>query len=137
MASLEKEKREDLELEIAWEKREKKILLICSAVCCGLGLIIGVVAGISNGDLGSALLGGIWIGTGIGSSISYIPEISRDFKKAMKGEGFGEALKTAFIGILVWFFIFGVIGPIGLLIRVSIKNNKIKKLEKRLSTAGQ
>jgi hypothetical protein len=137
MAEMEKDDREDLILNIEWEKREKKILLICSAVCCGLGLIIGIVSGVRDSNVFVAVFMGLWIGTGIGGAVSYVPNIPYAFKQTMKEEGFGEALKTTLVGILIWFFIFWIIGPIGLLVRVLIRNHKIKKLEKRLSVLEQ
>jgi|TergutMp193P3_1026864.scaffolds.fasta_scaffold33110_2 uncharacterized BrkB/YihY/UPF0761 family membrane protein len=137
MAELEKDERESLIWDIEWEKREKKILLICSAICAALGLIIGIVVGISESGVFMTAFMGLWIGTGIGGAISYVPDIPYVFKQTMKEEGFGEAVKSTLIGILIWFFIFWFLGLVGLLIRVLIKNHKIKKLEKRLSDIGQ
>ena len=135
MAEFERNEREQLELDIAWEKREKKILLICSAVCCGLGLIIGTIVGISEGGIENIIIYifvGMWAGTGVGGALSYVPGIPYAFKKSMKEEGFGGALKSTLLGILIWFLIFWIIGPVGLLIRVLMRNHKIKKLQKRL-----
>jgi len=129
--------REDINSDIEWEKREKKILLVCSAVCCGLGTIIGIVVGIRGIEVFSSVFAGLWVGTGIGGAISYFPTIPYVFKDTMKEEGFGAALKTILIGILIWVFVFGFIGPIGLLVRVLIRNQKIKKLEKCLNNLGQ
>jgi len=136
MAELEKKSRKELEVDIAWEKREKKILLICSAVCCGLGLIFGVVLSISARDPW-LWFGGIWIGTGIGAVIGYVTGIPYIYKETMKERGTGEALKATLIGILIWFIIFSFIGPIGLLIRIFRINQRIKKYEKCLSEAGE
>ena len=136
MAELEKKSRKELELEIAWEKRAKKILLICSAVCCGIGLIVGVVYAISEGTFG-AVLGGIWIGIGIGGVIGFIPNTPHFFKQEMEKKGFGEALKSTLIGILGALIVFSFIGPIGLLIRILRINQRIKKFEESLSEVGE
>jgi len=133
----EKNERESLAWDIEWEKKEKKIMLICTAVGAGLGLIIGIVVGVQESGVAMMALMGLWIGSGIGCALSYIPNIPYAFKETMKREGFGEAVKTTFFGILVWLLIFWIIGPVGLLIRLLIRNHKIKKLEKRLSELGQ
>ena len=73
MGEFEEKEQEDLMRDIEWEKRERKILLICSAVCSALGLIIGVISGVSwYGDLEGILtstFGGLWVGTGVGVAI--------------------------------------------------------------------
>jgi len=124
--------KEKIENDLWWEKRQKKIILICSAVCCGLGLIIGVVA-TSGNDVMAGIFWGIWIGTGIGGAIGYFPTIPHVFVQAMREEGFGEALKNTLIGIFFFLIIFSLLGPIGLLIRVLRMNYRIKKFEKQLS----
>jgi MFS family permease len=128
--------RENIEWDIEWEKRAKKILLICSAVCCGLGFVIGLVLGISGGSMEEVLggiFGGIWIGTGVGGAIGYFPYIPRVFMQDMRENGLKEALIGILLGILVWVCIFGLIGPVGLPIRILRMNFRIKKFEKRLS----
>jgi len=132
--------REDLMRDFEQEKRQKKILLICSAVCSSLGLVIGVISGVIwHGDMEGIFtfaFAGLWIGTGFGGTISYLPGIPYAFSMALKEEGFGGAIKTTLIGIFVWFFGFMFLGPIGLLVRVLMKNHRIKKLAKLLA-AGQ
>ena len=129
----------ELEQEIWWEKRAKKILLICSGVCCGIGLIIGVVTGLqSYGGLGvfanvfSHVFLGIWFGTGIGGAIGYISVIPRVFKETMEEEGFKSALVSTLLGLLFWLIIFGLLGPVSLLIRILRMNFRIRRFEKRL-----
>ena len=133
MANVENLSKEDLEQDIWWEKREKKILLICSAICCGIGLIIGVVT--ADGD-GSTIFYGIWFGAGIGGAIGYIRSVPYTFKQAVEEEGFGEGLKSTLLGLLFWLIIFAIAGPVSLLIRILRMNFKIKKFEKRLSELG-
>jgi len=133
----ESEKREDLELDIWWEKRAKKILLICTAVCSGICLIGGIVLCIlTNQDeiligILAGLFIGIWLGPGLGGAISLFPVFIHTHKKAKER---GEE-DFAFIFNVILFFVFLFIGPVGLLIRVLRINHKIKKLEKLLSEA--
>jgi len=134
MAKEEKTK-EDLEFDIHWEESEKKKLLICTAVCCGLGIIIGVITGIIQSNMENIFFG-LWFGTGAGGVISYITGIPSVFKQAVKEHGFLEGLKTTLLGILLWVFIFAILGPVILLIRVLIMNYKIKKFKKLLSELG-
>ena len=51
MAEVERDDREQIELDIRWEKRQKKVLLICSAVCCVIGTIVGAVIGVREGGI--------------------------------------------------------------------------------------
>jgi len=107
--------REDVESELWWEKKQKKLLLICTAIFAGIGIIIGLVLGISEGDTGTifaGFFGGLWIGTGVGGAISYLPEIPHMFKQSVKegggcfGEGCFDSVKDLLLGILVWMGIF-------------------------------
>jgi hypothetical protein len=136
MADLEKKSKEDLEFDIYWEKREKKILLICSAICCGIGIIIAVITGIKEGFEGDHFFVGIWFGTGIGGAIGYIRGLPHAFKETMKTEGFVESLKSTILGLLLWLVIFALAGPVSLLIRILRMNFRIKKFEKQLSALG-
>jgi cell division protein FtsX len=133
MAKLEQEEKEKLEFDLAWEQKEKKILLICTLVCFVIGTVIGVVTGISEGEAAFVIFAGMWFGVGIGGAIGYIPSIPYLFKQSVKEEGFGEGIKSAFVGILIWVFIFAALGLLGFLIRLLVKNHKIRKLQKRLS----
>jgi hypothetical protein len=135
MAELSQEEREEIVSDIAWEKREKKIFLICTLVCFVIGTIIGIVASIDEGEAGSMLFYGIWIGTGIGGAVGYIRSLPYVVKKSVQEEGLGEGLKTVLIGIVVWVIIFAFLGIIGFLIRLLMKNHKIKKYEKLLGAA--
>jgi uncharacterized membrane protein len=135
MAELTQGEREEIESDIAWEKREKKIFLICTLVCFVIGTIIAVVVGIDSGIDGSTIFYGMWFGTGIGGAIGYIRTLPYVVKKTIQEEGFGEGIKTVLLGLLVWVLIFAAIGMIGFLIRLLMKNHKIKKLEKSLSAA--
>jgi len=133
MSKLEEE-REELKFDIEWEKRAKKILLICTAICCGIGLIIGVAQGIVMQEsildvLLGVLLFGIWFGPGLGGAISLFPSLYYVHKEAKKrGE---ENSSAVFILILFLFFLF--VGPIGLLVRVLRMNYRIKKFKNQLS----
>jgi zinc transporter ZupT len=133
MDELEK-RREDLEFKIYCEKRAKKILLICTAICAGLGLIGGVVAGIvgkSIYDFALAVVAwGIWAGPGLGGAISIIPLLHSVQKEAEK-RGEDESQNT-FIFNVILFVLFFLAGPVGLLIRILRMNFKIKKFERQL-----
>jgi len=145
MAKKERTK-EDVEIDLWWEKKEKKLLLICSAICCGLGLIVGLVVGITEGGsdiIFAGIFGGLWIGTGVGVFISYLPRIPHNLKQEVKegggclAEGCSDIvinfLKTIAIGLII----LSALGPIGLLIRFLWGKHEIKKLEKELSSFGQ
>jgi len=109
---------DDENYEVKQLKKEMKILLICSAVGFILGTIIG--AGSEN------VFAGMWFGIGIGGALNFIPEIPGIFMRGFRSEGCVEALKTTFVGGLIWVVIFMVAGPIGLLVRVIKKNIAIK-----------
>jgi hypothetical protein len=142
--------RDDVEWELEWEKKQKKILLICSAIFCGLGIIGGVAFGIAMGSgdiviniIAGVFVYGVWLGTGIGGAISYIPHIPHMFKQSVRegggclGEGCFDSVTGLLKGILIWLVIFSVLGPVGLLIRFLLAKHKIKQLEKELSGFGQ
>jgi hypothetical protein len=119
--------------EVKTAKKEIRILLICS----GIGFILGVIFGANNNFMGfygiESVLFGMWFGIGVGGILSYIPLIPRILKTAHKekgSDGVGDLLGSLFIGGIIWFFIFGVSGPIGLLIRVLKKKSQIRKLQK-------
>jgi len=130
--------REELEFDIAWEKRAKKIILICSAICGGLGLIIGVVIGIKEGGISlfvGGFLGGLWIGTGLGGAISLVPRFFRHQIEAHdRGGEKAEEHAITFNFIMFFFLLFA--GPLGLLIRVLRINHRIKDFEEQLSALG-
>jgi len=136
--------REDLEWDLALEKRAKKSLLICTAICTGIGLIFGLVWGISEakGDAieyivyiaGGLIAFGIWLGSGLGGAITLIPQQLWVMKEVTKRMIKGETGHTFFIGeFLFKFFLFLIIGPLGLLIRILRMNYRIKKFEKSIS----
>jgi len=131
MDELEK-RREDIEFNIYQEKKEKKILLICCAICSGLGFVSGVVYGIYTRSMYDFLMGiiawGIWAGPGFGSAISLIPIYISIYKNSKKRGETDIGVITNVIFFLVFFFA----GPIGLLIRVLRKNSLIKKYERQL-----
>jgi len=135
MDELEK-RRENLEFNIYWEKRVKKILLICTAICSGLGLIGGIVAGIIGRSIYDLAMGvvawGIWAGPGLGGAISIIPVLHYSQKEANK-RGEDESQNT-FIFNVIFFLIFFFAGPVGLLIRILRMNFRIKKFERQLRT---
>jgi len=123
MAEVE-EAKEDLEQDIAWEKRARKILLICSAVCCGIGLIIGVALAQNGGSY--AIVGMIWVGIGLGGALTKFFKFSNAYN--------GTNISSIFWLVLFLFFLFA--GPIGLLIRILRMNSRIKKFEGQLSALG-
>ena len=135
----EERTREDVEWELEWEKRNKKFFLICSAVCAGIGLIIGIVMAITDSSPEYTFLG-LWIGAGGGNAISFFPRIPHMFKRSVKegggcfGQGCFENVKDLLIGIVIWLFIFSALGPIGTLIRFLVCNHSIKKLERLLGS---
>jgi hypothetical protein len=108
-------------VEVDDKNKEKKIILICSTV----GLVIGTIIGATNGN---AFLG-VWFGIGVGGALGFIPEIPGIFMIGYRDSGFTEALKSTFIGGIIWLVIFAVAGPIGILIRILKINSKIKKLQ--------
>jgi len=136
MDELEK-RREDLEFKIYWEKRAKKILLICTVICSGLGFIGGIVGGIMSGGgiynfVMYIVAWGIWAGPGLGGAINIFPRMYYWHKEAKKrGEGDVDA---TFISNLIIFLVFFFAGPIGLLIRILRINSLIKKYERQLRT---
>jgi hypothetical protein len=134
MAELEK-LREDLKFDIWWEKRARKILLICTAICCGLGLIGGVAYGIEGSEnvLMSVLVFGIWFGPGLGGAVSIVPILFEAHKEAKRK---GDDEQASFWISVVLFFIFMFAGPIGLLIRILRMNHRIKNFEEQLSASG-
>jgi len=111
----------DENYEVVTEKKELKILLICSAV----GFVFGTITGLVNGD---AFLG-MWLGIGIGGAISFLPEIPGIFMGWFRKEGFIAAIKGTALGGAIWLAIFVIGGPIALLVRVIKKKRKIKKLQ--------
>ena len=140
MAEVENESREDLEFDIVWEKRARKILLICTAICTGLGLIGGAAQGIAMEEgimnvVVFVVAYGLWLGPGLGGAISRIPMMHYIQKEARKrGE---ESARNTLILNLIEFFFFLFVGPLGLLVRILRMNSRIKKFEKRLSEFGQ
>lgn len=102
-------------------KKEIKILLICS----GIGLIIGTMYGIA----GKNVLLGIWFGIGAGAILSFIPLIPGIIKTMYREKG-SDGIGDLFLWEIVWFFIFGFAGPIGLVVQILRKNKQIKKFQK-------
>jgi len=124
MADVEVTK-EDLELDIAQEKRARKILLICSAVGLGIGLITGVALAQNGG--GSFDFNWMWLGIGLGGALT------KFFKFGVAYNG--TTISSIFWLVLFLFFLFA--GPIALLIRFLRMNYRIKKFEEQLIALGQ
>jgi len=122
------ETKKNLEFDIWYEERAKKILLICSAICFGLGLIFGVVVLTDANSLSTGIFLGIWYGTGLGGVISLFPRLFRAHKES------GKELSLGLTLVLSLFFM--LIGPISLLIRILRMNYRIKKFKKQLSALG-
>jgi len=117
--------REDFEQDIAWEKEKRKIILICAVI----GFIVGTIIGVVKDEI----IGGIWIGIGLGGAISLFPVFINTHKRAKKivGENYASIINfILFVALLV-------IGPIGLLIRVLRINHRIKEFEECISEARQ
>jgi integral membrane sensor domain MASE1 len=115
------------DVEVNMGKKELKILLILSGIGFIIGAIIGIKASVESGEIDSVFLG-MWFGIGIGGALSFIVAIPYMFKTFVREKGFGEGVKAALGGILVWLAIFAVAGPIGLLIRGLRINSRIKKI---------
>jgi len=129
------ERKERCEFDIYYEKRAKKILLICTAICGGLGLIGGIAGGISVGggiEILAFIIVGLWFGVGFGGAISLIRMFIYLHKEAAKR---GEE-NFSFVFTLIEFFVILFAGLLGLLIRILRLNHRIKKFEKRLSELG-
>jgi len=109
--------------EVATEKKELKVLLILSAI----GFVLGALIGTANIEEGGIFFG-MWFGIGIGGALSFIPGIPGIFKRVFKKDGFIEAIKVSVGGSVVWFILFMLAGPIGLIVRVIKKRRKIKNL---------
>jgi len=122
------EVKNNIEFNIWYEERAKKILLICSAICFGLGLIFGVVVLTDANSLSTGIFLGIWYGTGLGGVISLFPRLFRAHKES------GKKLSLGLTLVLSLFFM--LIGPISLLIRILRMNYRIKKFKKQLSALG-
>jgi len=105
--------------EVVTGRKEKKVLLILSAI----GFVLGAIIGGSDGSI----LMGMWFGIGIGGAVSFLPVIPGIFMSGFRREGFVEAVKTTVLGGIIWFIIFMVAGPIGLLIRILKINKKMKE----------
>jgi len=121
--------------DVLWEKRQKKILLICSLIGLILGTIVGVIVTmvIEMGDMEEiigAAIAGMWMGTGLGSALSYLPVLPSVLAQTFREEGFIAAIKTLFFVGIIGFIVFSFIGPIGFLIRLIKINIKIKNLQK-------
>jgi len=121
--------------DILLEKKERKIILICSVVGLVLGLITGVIIAVNIGgsDLEGIVIGaivGMWVGTGLGSALSFLPMFPHLFMSVFKEEGFFAAIKTILIAGIGGFILFWCAGPIGLLVRVLKINSKINGLQK-------
>jgi len=133
------ETREELEADIAWELRAKKILLICTAVCSGICLVGGMIYSIllsrDNLLVGicAGIFFGVWIGPGLGSAVSLFPVFNRMHKVAKEKGEEGDN----FIFNLLLFLAFLFIGPVSLIIRILRINHIIKKLKKRISRLPQ
>lgn len=138
MAEAEKTSKEDLELDIWWEKKAKKILLICTLICCGLGIIGGVAYGISDGSFYSVLIGiasfGLWCGVGFGGAISLVPMFF-SHQNAAHERGEGAENRSIIINLILFLF-FWFVGPLGFLMRILRLNHRIKKFEKQLNALG-
>jgi len=103
--------------EVVTAKKERKALLILS----GIGFILGIIIGASSGNV----LLGMWFGIGIGVALSYLPEIPGIFMQVFRRDGFVDAIKVSIGGGFVWFILFMLAGPIGLLVRVLKMNKQI------------
>ena len=126
MAEEENKSKEELESDIAWEKRARKILLICSAVCCVIGLIIGMALA-QDGGSSSDISYMIWFGIGLGGALTKFFKFSNAYN--------GTTISSIFWLVLFLFFFFA--GPIALLIRILRMNSRIKEFEGQLSALGQ
>lgn len=102
-------------------KKEIKLLLICSAI----GLVFGLIFGIYSRNV----FIGMWFGIGAGGILSFLPLIPGTIKTVYREEG-SDGIGSLFLGGIIWFFIFGFAGPIGLLVRVLKKRSQIKKIQK-------
>jgi len=131
MAEEEKTK-EDLEVDIVLEKKARKILIICSAVCCVIGIIAGVGLAV-EGD-SSFVWTTIWISIGLGGALTKLPIFSVAHLSASKGGGIIETLSAIFWIALFLVFLFA--GPVGLLIRILRMSIRINKFEEQLSALG-
>lgn len=131
------ERKEDLEFEISYEKKAKKVLLICTAICGGIGLVGGLIGGISSGGVEYILggfFGGIWFGTGLGGAISLVPLFFRH-QNAAHERGEEAEDRAIWINLILFFFLFFV-GPLGLLVRILRINHRIKGFEEELKQLG-
>jgi len=61
---------------------------------------------------------GIWFVIGGGVALSYLPGVPGAFKMAVEEEGVGRAIKSTLLGLVVWFILFLIAGPIGFIIRL-------------------
>jgi tetratricopeptide (TPR) repeat protein len=107
--------------EVITGKKERKILLVLSAI----GFILGIIIGANDRNI----LIWMWAGIGIGGALSFLPEIPGIFMSGYRKEGFTEAIKTTIGGGLIWLVIFMIAGPIGLLVRILKINKKIKEYQ--------
>jgi len=136
----EKRTKEDVESDLQWEKFQKKLLLIGSAICCGIGLIYGLIN--AHGESENFIMA-IWIGIGAGGFISYLPAIPHMFKQRVKegggclGNGCIDNITELLKGIVFTLIFLSALGPIGLLVRFLMSRHRIKKLERELSSFGQ
>ncbi len=92
--------------------KERIILLVCTVI----GLVVGILIG-KKVNYGEVDFFSIWFGIGGGVALSFLPETPGIFMLGWEEDGFIEAIKSTFIGGIIWLAIFAIAGPIGLIIR--------------------
>jgi len=107
------------------EKKELKILLICSAI----GFILGTIIGANGGGTVEIILG-MWFGIGVGGALTLLDILPYTYKETLHERGFEEAIKEFFKTLIFLLIAFTLAGPIGFLVRVIRKNIIIKKLQR-------
>jgi len=133
----------ELEIEIERQKKQRKILIICSTVGFIIGLVFGVISAILDAtkpneyiamtgvEKAKEFLWGIWLGTGFGVFLSSFSIVTYIYNKTAEKHGSGKGLLAAALwGIGFWGFIFGGGGFIGLALRLLIIFFIIKRCEK-------
>ena len=112
--------------ELVAEKKDLKFLLICS----GVGLVIGIIAGIIAAPPITRLIITMWFGIGLGGAATFVAGIPGIYR-LRQDDGFVQAILGSIREVILWLLLFLVLGPVALIIRLIWKGTRIMKLQEK------